>query len=176
MRTTDERRAGLVSPAPDARDCSGMDRAKWLFLALLVVFAGTFFLPGRDATPPLPPAPDDVASPPPTATRTESGVAYRLLEEGRGPRPTNPTDRVTVNYAGWTPDGKLFDSTALLGRPATFALDKVIKGWAEGVSLMRVGDKMRLWIPSELAYGDAPKSAGVPAGRLVFDIELLAIE
>jgi peptidylprolyl isomerase len=55
-------------------------------------------------------------------------------------------------------------------------LNEVIDGWAEGVSLMRVGDKMRLWIPSALAYGDAPKRAGLPAGRLVFDIELLGIE
>jgi FKBP-type peptidyl-prolyl cis-trans isomerase len=153
-----------------------MSRPKWLFFALIVACAGTFFLPKRDASYPPPPVPEDVASPPPSANKTPSGVAYRLLKEGSGARPAKPTDRVTVIYSGWTPDGKLFDSSVVNGRPATFGLDEVIAGWAEGVSLMRVGDKMRLWIPSALAYGDVPKHAGFPAGMLVFDIELLAIE
>jgi FKBP-type peptidyl-prolyl cis-trans isomerase len=153
-----------------------MTRPRWLFLALLVACVGALFLPKRGATFPPPPVPEDVASPPPSAQKTPSGVAYRLLKEGNGARPTKPTDRVTVIYAGWTPDGKLFDSSVMHGGPATFGLAEVIAGWAEGVSLMRVGDKMRLWIPSALAYGDVPKRAGFPAGMLVFDIELLAIE
>jgi FKBP-type peptidyl-prolyl cis-trans isomerase len=153
-----------------------MARSKWLFAFLLAVAVAVWFLPKRDHASPPPPVPDDVAAPPPSAQTTPSGVAYRLLKEGHGPRPAKPTDRVTVTYSGWTPDGKLFDSSVVRGRPATFALNEVIPGWAEGVSLMHVGDAMRLWIPSALAYGDAPKRPGLPAGELVFDIELLAIE
>ena len=79
---------------------------------------------------------------------------------------------MTVNYSGWTTDGKLFDSTVTRGKPATFGLDRVIKGWTEGVQLMVVGEKRRFWIPEKLAYGGKP---GYPAGMLVFDIELVEI-
>jgi FKBP-type peptidyl-prolyl cis-trans isomerase len=61
------------------------------------------------------------------------------------------------------------------GQPISFRLDQVIKGWTEGVQLMKVGEKARFWIPGELAYGDKPSRPGAPAGMLVFDIELLGI-
>ena len=77
---------------------------------------------------------------------------------------------VTVHYTGWTTDGKMFDSSVARNAPSSFPLDRVIKGWGEGVQLMSVGEKRRLWIPEALAYKG---QAGRPAGMLVFDIELL---
>jgi peptidylprolyl isomerase len=117
--------------------------------------------------------PPDVMAPPDGATRTSSGLAYRVLSSGAGGRRPGASDRVTVHYSGWTTDGKLFDSSVLRGEAATFGLDQVIKGWTEGVQLMSVGDKWRFWIPSRLAYNN---QAGMPRGMLVFDIELLGIE
>jgi FKBP-type peptidyl-prolyl cis-trans isomerase len=70
----------------------------------------------------------------------------------------------------------MFDSSILRGEPTTFPLNGVIKGWTEGVQLMKVGDSMRFWIPGDLAYGDKPKRPGAPAGTLVFDIELISIQ
>ena len=79
---------------------------------------------------------------------------------------------VTVHYTGWTTDGKMFDSSYARGVPSTFRRGALIKGWGEGVQLMVVGEKRRLWIPEELAYKGQPKR---PQGMLVFDIELLEI-
>ena len=76
---------------------------------------------------------------------------------------------MTVHYTGWTTDGKMFDSSVARGKPATFQLDRVIAGWTEGVQLMVVGEKRRLWIPEALAY----KGKRRPQGMLVFDVELL---
>ena len=73
-------------------------------------------------------------------------------------------------------DGKMFDSSVKRGTPATFPLNRVIKGWTEGVALMVVGEKRRFWIPGKLAYGDKPNYPGRPYGMLVFDVELLEIE
>lgn len=120
------------------------------------------------------PAPEDVATPPKDAKRTKTGLIYRVLVPGKGPHP-KPTDTVTVNYTGWTPDGKMFDSSVQRDDSATFPLDHVIKGWTEGVPLLAVGSKARFWIPSELAYGEHPRP-GAPAGPLTFDIELVGIK
>jgi FKBP-type peptidyl-prolyl cis-trans isomerase len=79
---------------------------------------------------------------------------------------------VKVHYAGWTTDGKLFDSSIQRDEMAEFSLNGVIKGWTEGLQLMVEGEKTRLWIPVELAYMNQP---GRPAGLLVFDIELFEI-
>jgi peptidylprolyl isomerase len=122
--------------------------------------------PDDIATPP------DVAAPPATAERTASGLASRVLRPGTGTVKPKPQDEVKVHYSGWTADGKLFDSSIPRGAPLTFPLRGVILGWTEGVQLMVVGEKRRLWIPKELAYGDQP---GMPAGMLVFDVELLDI-
>lgn len=123
-----------------------------------------------------PPVPADVKAPPANAKKTPSGLAYRLLKPGAGKKQQpKETDTVTVNYTGWTTDGKMFDSSIVSGEPASFQLNKVIKGWTEGLQLMNVGDTMRFWIPGDLAYGDKPKRAGAPAGMLVFDVELLSI-
>lgn len=123
--------------------------------------------------PPPPETPKDVAGPPADAEKTESGLAYKLLEKGGGDQRPTADSRVTVHYSGWTTDGKMFDSSVVRGNPATFPLKGVIAGWTEGLQLMSKGDKMRLWIPVELAYQGRP---GKPAGMLVFDVELIGIE
>ena len=79
-----------------------------------------------------------------------------------------------MHYSGWTTDGKLFDSSVVRGESIVFPLNQVIAGWTEGVQLMVVGEKRRLWIPAKLAYGETPP-AGAPAGTLVFDVELIDI-
>lgn len=116
-------------------------------------------------------APADVKAPPADAKRTASGLAYQVLKPGTGIRHPKKVDEVTVNYTGWTTDGKMFDSSLTRGQPATFPLDRVVPGWTEGVQLMVEGEKTRFWIPERLAYqGNQP-----PFGVLVFDIELIKI-
>jgi FKBP-type peptidyl-prolyl cis-trans isomerase len=129
--------------------------------------------PPKPATPPGLEAPADVAAPPPNAPRTPSGLAWWVVTPGHGNDHPGPRDTVKVHYTGWTPDGKMFDSSIPRGAPAEFPLDGVIKGWTEGVQLMIKGEKRRFWIPADLAYGATPTRPGAPAGPLVFDIELL---
>lgn len=129
-----------------------------------------------EKAPEPPPVPKDVAKAPKTAKTTASGLAYKVLEKGKGTANPKATDRVTVHYTGWTPDGKMFDSSIVRGSPARFSLSGVIPGWTEGVQLMKEGDKFRFWIPGNLAYGDKPTRPGAPAGPLVFDVELIAIQ
>ncbi len=117
----------------------------------------------------------EIQAPPANATRTESGLVYFVLRSGTGKKHPADTNKLRVHYSGWTTDGKLFDSSVTRGQPFTFQLGQVIRGWAEGVKQMVVGEKTRFWIPPELAYGDIVRP-GVPAGTLVFDVELLAIE
>jgi FKBP-type peptidyl-prolyl cis-trans isomerase len=123
--------------------------------------------------PPPPPVPTDVAAPPADATKTASGLASKVLTPGTGTQHPTASSKVTVHYTGWTTDGKMFDSSVMRGQPATFPLNRVIPGWTEGVQLMVVGEKRRLWIPEKLAYNGA---AGAPQGMLVFDVELLSFE
>jgi peptidylprolyl isomerase len=123
-----------------------------------------------------PKVPEDVAAVPPNAIKTASGLAYRVLKKGTGKVRPKPESTVTVHYAGWTTDGKMFDSSITRGEPIDFPLNGVIKGWSEGVGLMVAGEKTRFWIPAKLAYGDKPTSPGAPAGMLVFEIELLSIK
>lgn len=106
---------------------------------------------------------------------TESGLQYQVLKQGEGEN-AQATDTVKVEYAGTLIDGTEFDSTAQHGEPAQFQVDQVIKGWGEALQLMNVGTKLRLVIPSELAYGEngaAPKIQ--PNSVLVFDVELMSI-
>ena len=119
-------------------------------------------------------APRDVAAPPADALKTASGLASKVLIVGLGTVHPNPESTVTVNYIGWTTEGKMVDASTLSGGPATFKLTQVIPGWTEGVQLMVKGEKRRFWIPAKLAYGENP-SGGNPGGMLVFDIELLEV-
>ncbi len=120
------------------------------------------------------PAPPDVAAPPADAKKTTSGLAYKVLKaaDQAGAQP-GANDSVTVNYTGWTTDGKMFDTSKKRKAPAQFGVGKVIPGWTEGLQLMRVGESWRFWIPKEIAYNGKP---GRPAGMLVFDVELLEIK
>jgi FKBP-type peptidyl-prolyl cis-trans isomerase FklB len=104
-----------------------------------------------------------------------SGLQYLVLREGTGKRPS-AMDFVTVNYRGALIDGTEFDSSYRRGEPATFPLNGVIRGWTEGVQLMREGSKYRFFIPSHLAYG--PRGAGGiigPNATLIFDVELISV-
>jgi len=117
-------------------------------------------------------APPDVKAPPGDSSRTVSGLAYRVLQAGTGTVHPKRSSTVTVHYSGWTTDGKLFDSSLRTGKPVSFRLDQVIPGWTEGLQLMVEGQKMRFWIPEELAY----KGRQQPYGMLVFDVELVSIQ
>ena len=117
-------------------------------------------------------APSDVSAAPNDAKRTPSGLAYKVLRQGTGGRHPKVSSQVTVNYSGWTTDGKLFDSSVARGEPVTFGLDGVIPGWTEGLQLMVEAEKMRFWIPEKLAY----KGQSQPYGLLVFDVELIKIQ
>jgi len=121
-----------------------------------------------------PAATPDVAAPPANALKTPSGIASRVINVGLGSIHPGPRSTVTVNYTGWTTDGKMFDSSVVRGEPASFPLDGVIPGWTEGVQLMVKGEKRRFWIPGSLAYDSNPDPS-TPKGTLVFDIELLDI-
>ena len=121
------------------------------------------------------PAPDDVAQAPADATVSASGLASKVLQAGSGTDKPVAEDKVKVHYTGWTTDGKMFDSSVVRGQPSEFPLNRVIKGWTEGLQLMVAGEKRRFWIPGNLAYGDTPKRPGAPAGTLVFDVELISI-
>jgi FKBP-type peptidyl-prolyl cis-trans isomerase len=125
--------------------------------------------------PKAPPAPPDVKAPPLGARRTASGLAFRVLKKGSGKVHPNEEAIVVVHYTGWTPDGRVVDSSIARGAPTDVQLQKVIPGWTEGLQLMVEGEKRRFWIPPHLAHGGRrPKSAA--DGSLVFDIELLAIK
>jgi FKBP-type peptidyl-prolyl cis-trans isomerase len=134
--------------------------------------------PPAPPTPPQPnaiPAPPDVAKAPADAKATASGLVTKVLTPGKGKDHPSATDRVKVNYTGWTTDGKMFDSSVARGTPTTFGVGEVIPGWTEALKLMITGEKRRLWIPAKLAYGDKPQMGGAPSGNLVFDVELLEI-
>lgn len=103
-----------------------------------------------------------------------SGLQYKILTEGNGAKPT-ATNNVTCHYHGTTIDGTVFDSSVQRGKPATFPLNMVIKGWTEGLQLMPVGSKFRFFIPPHLAYGDRQVSAAIgPNSTLIFDVELIS--
>lgn len=108
---------------------------------------------------------------------TASGLQSIVLTEGTGDTSPVATDRVEVHYTGWLLDGTKFDSSVDRGSPSTFGLNQVIAGWTEGVALMKVGEKRKFVIPSDLAYGVRGKPPTIPPNAtLVFDIELLSIQ
>src|ERR1700712_2350171 len=125
------------------------------------------------------PPPADVAAAPADAEKTASGLASKVLTPGKGSERPRAWDEVTVNYTGWTTDGKMFDSSLVArgpgqtAEPAKFPLNRVIPGWTEGVQLMVEGEKRRLWVPEALAYKG---QVGAPAGTLVFEVELISMK
>src|SRR5690242_19681167 len=109
-------------------------------------------------------------------TELSSGLQYEVLNEGTGEKPV-ASNKVTCHYHGTLIDGTVFDSSVQRGKPATFPLNMVIKGWTEGLQLMPTGSKYRFFIPSHLAYGDRQVSTHIgPNSTLIFDVELLSFE
>ena len=104
-----------------------------------------------------------------------SGLQYKVLKEGNGPKPA-PGDKVTCNYTGTLLEGKEFDSSYKRGQPVTFSVGEVIKGWNEALQLMPVGSKWQLVVPPDLAYGDRGAGQEIgPNSTLIFEVELLSI-
>ncbi|OQP43043.1 peptidylprolyl isomerase [Niastella yeongjuensis] len=104
-----------------------------------------------------------------------SGLQYQVVKEGTGPKP-GIEDQVKVHYHGTLIDGTVFDSSVERGQPITLGLKNVIPGWTEALQLMPVGSKWKLFIPSDLAYGDNPAGPSIKAGStLIFDVELIEI-
>ena len=111
----------------------------------------------------------------PGVETTASGIQYEVLKDGTGEKP-KATDNVKVHYEGKLIDGQIFDSSIQRGEPASFGLNQVIPGWTEALQLMPVGSKYRIYIPSELAYGERGAGEMIePNSTLVFDVELLDI-
>ena len=106
-----------------------------------------------------------------------SGLQYKILKEGTGPKPTT-TDTVVCNYKGTLLDNTEFDSSYKRGQPATFPVSGVIKGWTEALQLMPVGSKWQLFVPADLAYGarGGPGGGIGPNATLVFEVELMSIQ
>ena len=104
-----------------------------------------------------------------------SGLQYEVITEGDGPIPQS-TERVRVHYSGALVDGTVFDSSYERGEPVVFPVTGVISGWVEALQLMKVGSKWKLFIPAELAYGEAGQGPIPPNSALIFDVELLGIE
>lgn len=127
-----------------------------------------------------PETPKDVAKVPKNAKKTKSGLASRVLKKGTGKEHPSPTSIVKLHFTGWTPDGQMFESSVSRGQPAQFPVNQVsIEGWKEGLQLMVVGEKRRVWVPGDLAFGEPSPSdppGGPPKGMLVFDFELLDIQ
>ncbi|GAA6134793.1 FKBP-type peptidyl-prolyl cis-trans isomerase [Oceaniserpentilla sp. 4NH20-0058] len=106
---------------------------------------------------------------------TDSGLQYEVLQAGSGDEHPSASSTVTVHYHGTLLDGTVFDSSVNRGDKISFPLNQVIPGWTEGVQLMVVGEKMRFYIPSNLAYGNRSAGAIKPGSTLIFDVELFAI-
>ena len=108
-------------------------------------------------------------------TSLPSGLQYEVITQGEGEKPL-ATDTVKTHYHGTLIDGTVFDSSVQRGEPISFPLNGVIRGWTEGLQLMPVGSKWRLFVPSDLAYGAQGQGAIQPHSTLIFEVELLGIE
>jgi len=112
----------------------------------------------------------------PEVTTTPSGLQYEVITSTLGQKP-KATDKVRVHYEGTLIDGTVFDSSYQRGESITFGLNQVIKGWTEGLQLMSIGSKYKLYIPYDLAYGAQGAGASIPPyAALIFTVELLGIE
>jgi peptidylprolyl isomerase len=122
-----------------------------------------------------PSTPRHVKAPPATAPKTASGLAIEVLKKGKGTQHPQERSQVKLDFSGWTTDGRLIESSVMAHHPAVFPMTGVMPGWRQALSDMVVGDKVRLWIPRELAFGAKPRR-GQPKGDLVYELELLEIQ
>ena len=112
----------------------------------------------------------------PGVMTTASGLQYEVMKKGTGTVSPGPTDQVEVHYHGTLINGTIFDSSVQRGETISFGLNQVIRGWTEGLQLMKEGDKFKFYIPSDLAYGDRSPGAGIPPGAtLIFEVELFKV-
>ncbi len=122
-----------------------------------------------------PPAPPSLKSPPATSKKMPSGLAIEVLRKGRGKQHPQEQSQVKLDFSGWTAEGRLIESSVMAHHPAVFSMSGVLRGWREALSQMVVGDKVRIWIPRDLAYGAQPRR-GQPKGDLVYELQLLEIQ
>jgi FKBP-type peptidyl-prolyl cis-trans isomerase len=123
-----------------------------------------------------PKRPLDLNNPPARAKRMPSGLAIEILKTGTGTTHPGMNSRVILNYTGWSANGLLFESTIMSGHPAAVLVGSALPGWREALPLMVSGEKVRIWVPADLAFGEGPFQATAPAGNLVYDIELVGIQ
>jgi FKBP-type peptidyl-prolyl cis-trans isomerase len=109
-----------------------------------------------------------------TVKKTESGLCYEIVAEGTGPKP-GPSDTVIAHYTGTFVDGTVFDSTIQRGEPAEFQLNRVIPGWQEGLQLIGVGGRMKLYVPAKLGYGEFGRGSIPPSKALIFEVQLISV-
>ena len=110
------------------------------------------------------------------AVKTASGLVYTSLKEGGGAQPA-ATDKVKVHYVGTLVNGKEFDSSAKLGKPAQFNVNRVVRGWTEALKMMKEGAKWQLFIPPGLAYGEKGIPPRIlPQSTLIFEVELISVK
>jgi peptidylprolyl isomerase len=122
-----------------------------------------------------PPTPSDLKAPPAGARRTSSGLVIETLKKGKGSQHPQDANQVKLDFSGWSADGRLIESSVMAHHPAIFPMTGVMRGWREALLQMGVGDKVRLWIPRDLAFG-AQAARGQPKGDLVYELELLEIQ
>jgi FKBP-type peptidyl-prolyl cis-trans isomerase len=115
------------------------------------------------------------ATPPSTAIDIGGGVAQKVLRVGSGKIHPDAGSIVRLEFTGFRADGSEFDSSKLKGKPQVYELSKVVRGLSRAIQHMVAGESARFWIPADLAYGESPEDPRLPAGPLVFDIELLNI-
>src|SRR5262245_11155257 len=148
--------------------------------SLMVLFTGVCAMADETKEVPYPQLPGGAGKidndAPKKFTTTGSGLNYRILRKGTGGKP-QATDQVRVNYHGWLDDGKVFDSSYQRGESIAFPLNRVIKGWTEGMQLVGEGGMIELTIPPDLAYGTRGAGRDVPPNAtLHFLVELLKVE
>ncbi len=146
-----------------------------LFILSLGMSVAAVFLTAFSAFAGAPAAPAKVTGKP---TTTASGLKYYVLAPGKGAVVAKSGNQVKVHYTGWLTDGKKFDSSLDRGEPIQFALGvgQVIKGWDEGVTGMKIGEKRQLQIPAALGYGARGAGGAIPPNAdLIFDVELVAV-
>lgn len=123
-----------------------------------------------------PPTPANILAPPSRAKKQPSGLAVEILKRGHGQAHPSAESHMTLELAGWTSTGVLFESTMMGGQPMSCTMADLPTGLREALDQLVVGDRARLWIPATLAYGPKPRNKGQPAGNLVYEIELIGFD